>query len=922
MVVQAGSNEGDSVVDEVGVGYLTKSRDVGVGLLRERVLIEKGGKSGDFKYTTNDEGYIKIVEYKGFDVDVVIPGHIVGREVREIGVNAFHNKKLESVAIPNTVRKIYERAFAFNNLGEIILPERLEEIGSYAFWSNNLKEVVIPDSVVILGDRGFSVNELEKVRLSRNIEDISDYAFAANRLKTLKIPEGVVRVGDGAFRESSIEELDLPDSLVDIGVNAFTRNKLYRVSFGEGLEKIGSYSFYNNSIEEIKIPDRVSFVGVRAFHGNKIKEVDLPERLSIISEGAFMNNDVSKVKIRSKEVFFEEDVFEKNVINSRELVVIGYAGTSTEEYTRSYDYTFIDGGSDVVFNPGGSEDWVKDLVVRIDVKNNDGDMLGVWSESKESINEGEKIRIGGDYKISYKGTGDVYLHVKVKNILGGADYFTSDVYKVDNKGPEILLDKSEGGYSKRHEVSVDISDDESGVGEVMYLWSKESYFPRRDSMVKVDKGGTVSISEGEGDYYLHVLAEDKVGNIAEYTSGVFKLDNEYPEKPSILVNEEWQSGEVRVVVEEGKDKLSGADYTEYRLGNGGWVLYKEPIFVKEEGEVSIEARTVDNVGNVGKSSKAVVRVDNTAPEGYVYLENKKEYSVDVGVRGLKESMSGLHEDHVKIQYGLSGELLGDYSEWGGNNLVGVYGLDYSSKYIFRALIRDKVGNIGITGVVEFLTSPGLFLPEGGVYYSEKDPTTLVFKFKNGVRKEKEEVIEVRRNGTLVAVIEEGVLFEDRRLEAENTYTYAFTTVSTDFEGKRLENEPFVLDSVKTGVSGLIVNLNEEYDNLRDIYRVYSTEFSGLTGINGGISLSQGGEISLSIDGLFSGGMEIRPRLHSEFGLDIEVPDRKEMDFSVETIGREREEREDFTIEKTQKGLSKRSIKDNPDILDSLYRRGR
>ncbi len=97
-----------------------------------------------------------------------IPKKIDGKEVVEIGENAFKNiqysdVELTRLVIPNTVRKIGSAAFYKCSIQEISIPNSVIEIGSSAFGHNLLTNITIPSSVTTIGNCAFGWNQLTKV---------------------------------------------------------------------------------------------------------------------------------------------------------------------------------------------------------------------------------------------------------------------------------------------------------------------------------------------------------------------------------------------------------------------------------------------------------------------------------------------------------------------------------------------------------------------------------------------------------------------------------------------------------------------------------------------------------------------------------------------------------------------------------------
>ena len=75
----------------------------------------------DFTYKELNGSYITITGYTGSATDVTIPKTIGEYTVQEIAGRAFENLKIESVILPNTVKKIGNEAFSNCNLLNLVL---------------------------------------------------------------------------------------------------------------------------------------------------------------------------------------------------------------------------------------------------------------------------------------------------------------------------------------------------------------------------------------------------------------------------------------------------------------------------------------------------------------------------------------------------------------------------------------------------------------------------------------------------------------------------------------------------------------------------------------------------------------------------------------------------------------------------------
>ena len=110
-----------------------------------------------FFHDKNSNGEIIITGYSGSGGAVIIPAEINGAPVRRIFDNAFREKSLTSITIPDSVITIDTKAFAFNDkLNGITIGSSVISIGAGAFWSHKTYTIVIPNSVRSIGKDAFS----------------------------------------------------------------------------------------------------------------------------------------------------------------------------------------------------------------------------------------------------------------------------------------------------------------------------------------------------------------------------------------------------------------------------------------------------------------------------------------------------------------------------------------------------------------------------------------------------------------------------------------------------------------------------------------------------------------------------------------------------------------------------------------------
>ena len=113
---------------------------------------------------------------------------------KEINVNVKLTRDL--------VEKMFERT---PNIQRVVIPRGFTSIEKEAFMQRNIESVIIPDSVKIIGEGAFCLcKNLKKITIGSNVEEIRGKAFwYCEQLETIKIPKSVKKVQNGAFGECS-----------------------------------------------------------------------------------------------------------------------------------------------------------------------------------------------------------------------------------------------------------------------------------------------------------------------------------------------------------------------------------------------------------------------------------------------------------------------------------------------------------------------------------------------------------------------------------------------------------------------------------------------------------------------------------------------------------------------------------------------
>jgi len=115
------------------------------------------------------KSYIYILDYTGPGGAIIIPPILMGSPPTHIDKEAFFDKKLTSVTIPNGVIGIEKAAFHTNRLTNIIIPDSVIEIGEGAFMNNRLTSVTIGRGVTKIEAGAFHNNPITSITIGAGV---------------------------------------------------------------------------------------------------------------------------------------------------------------------------------------------------------------------------------------------------------------------------------------------------------------------------------------------------------------------------------------------------------------------------------------------------------------------------------------------------------------------------------------------------------------------------------------------------------------------------------------------------------------------------------------------------------------------------------------------------------------------------------
>ena len=137
--------------------------------------------------------------------------------VEEITDFAFYNSEVESIKLPDSVKKIGDEAFSHcYNLKEINLGDGVKQLGNYVFsWDESLMAIELPSTIQEVGIHSFYKSGIKNIILNDGLKSISQNAFSGTHIEKLYIPRSVKHIGKSAISKNT-KEIVMPVFLEDI----------------------------------------------------------------------------------------------------------------------------------------------------------------------------------------------------------------------------------------------------------------------------------------------------------------------------------------------------------------------------------------------------------------------------------------------------------------------------------------------------------------------------------------------------------------------------------------------------------------------------------------------------------------------------------------------------------------------------------
>jgi hypothetical protein len=301
-----------------------------------------------------------------------------------------------------------------------------------------------------------------------------------------------------------------------------------------------------------------------------------------------------------------------------------------------------------------------------------------------------------------------------------------------------------------------------------------------------------------------------------------------------------------------------------------------------EGNYTIDVKVVDDQLEQDIETKSFL-VDRSNPLAKLKeINGPNSYEATVEIYDVNGNIAGLHVNPYSVERALNKGSFSEITAYGTSDNIKYSNLESNTKYSYRAKVRDRVGHVTTSNLVELVTSPELIDREED--YLVTDPSTIVLEWVKPLKIADEVSIDIKRNGYLVAVIENGDRYLDQNLDYERNYIYDIIAYSTDENGKRIESVN-IRKEVQTGQPLIQFELTNSYDSIKEVYNVNRTIFSDKSYVTSKVFYRPGGDIIVSYDdkkeGIEEHNFNIAPYDTKEYPLVLEANDGDEIEMFAE-----------------------------------------
>ena len=243
-----------------------------------------------------------------------------------------------------TVTRIGDRAFWYNAVTDVTLPNTITKIGCCVFENcTHLLDVNIPNSVTSI-DWGVFMGciNITSIYIPESVSYIGSYPFrGCTSLEYIYVDEENPyydsREDCNAIIETATNTIVatcpnsfLPTSVTAIGDYAFTSlRSLTEITLHEGITDIGTSAFSGTGLTSIDIPSTVTHIGGGAFSGTKLTSLYIPSTVTTISYNPISGcSDLTSVIVDEQNPNYDSRNNCNAIIRKSDLTLLGGCKTT------------------------------------------------------------------------------------------------------------------------------------------------------------------------------------------------------------------------------------------------------------------------------------------------------------------------------------------------------------------------------------------------------------------------------------------------------------------------------------------------------------------------------------------------------------------------------------------------------------------
>ena len=248
IVINIDKDAGKVILPDTKIQKVIFSQDVDLGVVKEMVIHNPDSITG-LIYDSN------LPEKLTLEVDSYIrPEDILtlaqtktndAKYIQKFSIKSPHYVEIDDVIYTKDMNTLIVGSAG---LKHVEIPEGVEKITDFAFYNSEVESIKLPDSVKRIGDEAFShCHNLKEINLGNSVKQIGNYVF---------------------FRDENLITIELPSTLQEVESCIFIKSGIKNVTLNEGLKNINRNAFSGTNIEKLYIPGSVKHIGINAISEN------------------------------------------------------------------------------------------------------------------------------------------------------------------------------------------------------------------------------------------------------------------------------------------------------------------------------------------------------------------------------------------------------------------------------------------------------------------------------------------------------------------------------------------------------------------------------------------------------------------------------------------------------------------------------